>query len=96
MFFFKQAKSRDGTGAGLTGITSNYQVYQRWVRTTHERSIHLHAALDMADMSLCNELDHQHRDLRPSEVTKSELLSVVKALAAVDSFINTWKLPIGW
>ena len=33
--FMKHAKSRGGTGAGLTGITSNYQAYQRWVRTTH-------------------------------------------------------------
>ena len=60
--FMRLAKSRDGSGAGLVGLTQNYGAYQRWVRTTHERvnywrllqiwtiCIHnlLHATLDTA------------------------------------------------
>ena len=39
--FTKHAKSRSGAGengTGLSGNARNYNVYQRWVRTTHERS----------------------------------------------------------
>ena len=48
--FMRLAKSRDGSGAGLVGLTQNYGAYQRWVRTTHERVKYLQRTLDMVDM----------------------------------------------
>ena len=39
--FMKLAKSHGGSGgcgAGLTGILTNFNAYQRWVKTTHERA----------------------------------------------------------
>ena len=38
--FMKHAKSKGGAGgagAGLCGIVQNYNAYQRWTRTKHER-----------------------------------------------------------
>ena len=49
----KHAKSRSGAGGsdtGLSGIAGNYDAYQRWVRTTHERSKYVEVTLNMADM----------------------------------------------
>ena len=35
--FMKSAKSKGGTTAGIICLTQNYEAYQRWVRTSHER-----------------------------------------------------------
>lgn len=88
--FMKHAKSRGGAGgggAGLIGLLSNQEAYQRWVRTTHERSKYLHATLDMAGMAQGDEIGSRHRDLRPSEILKSES-NVMKTQDAIESFIN--------
>ena len=48
----KQSKSHGGaSGKGLSGITRNYEEYQRLVRTTHERAKYLAATLSLAGMS---------------------------------------------
>ena len=72
--FMKHAKSHGGaggSGAGLSEILSNYPSYQRWVRTTHERSNYLRATFDMADMWSGTDHGSSHRDLRPAEVKRS-------------------------
>ena len=51
--FMKHTKSHGGAGGcgtGLTGLVSNYNSYQRWVRTTHERAQFVDVTLSMADM----------------------------------------------
>lgn len=94
--FMRQAKSRGGAGGGsvgITGLLSNAQAYQRWVRTTHERSRYLQATLDMAGMSQSEEDGVKHRDLRPSEILNSEK-AVTKAMAAVRSFVNPFSAEV--
>ena len=50
--FMKQSKSNGGaSGAGITGIQRSYDAYQRWVRTTHERSKYLNATHALAGLS---------------------------------------------
>lgn len=92
--FMRNAKSKGGAaaaGAGLTGIASNYPAYQKWVRTTHQRTKYMQVTMDMAGMTKDSELDTQHRDLRPTEVTRSEK-SVARTLAAVESFTNPFEV----
>ena len=45
--FMKHAKSRGGSGgfSGISGISQNYSAYQRWVRSTHERTKYLECTL---------------------------------------------------
>ena len=60
--FMKQSKSHGGaSGKGLSGITRNYEAYQRWVWTTHERAKYLAATLSVADMA--NDSYTHHKDL---------------------------------
>ncbi|XP_070203645.1 uncharacterized protein [Littorina saxatilis] len=92
--FMRNAKSKGeaaAAGAGLTGIASNYPAYQKWVRTTHQRTKYMQVTMDMAGMTKDSELDTQHRDLRPTEVTRSEK-SVARTLAAVESFTNPFEV----
>ena len=73
--FMKHAKSRSGaggSGTGISGIAGNYDAYQRWVRTTHERSKYVEATLNMADMLANSESSTWHRDLRPAEIKKGD------------------------
>jgi hypothetical protein len=70
--FMRHAKSHGGAGtssAEISGLLTNYHAYQRWVRTTHARSLYVDATLDMV-----NKLDSgdgtKHRDVRPTEVKK--------------------------
>ena len=51
--FMRHAKSRGGpgtSGTGISGIATNFNAYQRWVRSCHERSKYAEATLNMADM----------------------------------------------
>jgi hypothetical protein len=67
--FMKHAKSHGGSGgcgAGLTGLVSNYDSYQRWVRTTHERAQFVDVTLSMADMLSGSDGSRKHKDLRPA------------------------------
>ena len=87
--FMRHAKSRGGaggTGAGVTGVLTNQDAYQRWVRTTHARSQYVNTTFSMADMLTPTD-GGKHRDARPAEILKSEKL-VSKAQDAVRSFLN--------
>ena len=71
----KHAKSHGGaggSGAGLTGLLTNYDSYQRWVRTTQERSKYRQATLSMADMLTGSETGFVHTDVRQSQILKGE------------------------
>jgi len=92
--FMRQAKSRGGAGGGgtgLTGILNNYDAYQRWVKTTHERSLYVEATLNMADMLDEDNMGKKHRDMRPAEIQKSEK-AVQKAKDAFESFNNPFSV----
>ncbi|KAL2091604.1 hypothetical protein ACEWY4_013867 [Coilia grayii] len=85
--FMRHAKSHGGTGEGLSGILTNYKAYQRRVRTTHLRSLYVDAALNMADMGNEGSDGNQHRDLRPTEIQRSDK-EVKKTKDAIKSFLN--------
>ena len=74
--FMKHAKSHNqasgGSGAGLFGLEGNYNAYQRWVRSASERSKMVGMTLSMADMVWGTEAGAHNRDLRPSEIKRSE------------------------
>ena len=68
--FMKHAKSHGGAGgcgAGLTGLVSNYNSYQRWVRTTHERAQFVDVTLSMADMLTESNGSRKHKDRSEEE-----------------------------
>ena len=83
--FMRHAKSRGSSGAGMTGLLTNQEAYQRWVRTTHARSQYANSMFNMADMQ--QSVSYEHRDLRPTEIARSQK-NTSKALDAVQSFIN--------
>ena len=88
--FMKEAKSHGGaSGAGITGIQRNYDAYQRWVRTRHERSKYLSATYALAGLSQ----DHHkmHKDLRKSNVKKSHTM-IDKTIDAINSFLNPFTI----
>ena len=92
--FMKHAKSRSGTGgsgSGVTGIARNYDAYQRWVRTTHERSKYVAATLNMADMLCDSESGSRHRDLRPVEIQRSDQ-EVSATIDAICGFMDPFSL----
>ena len=79
------AKSRGSSGCGITGILTNQEAYQRWVRTTHARSQFIKSMLNLADMQQSD--SHEHRDIRPTEIVRSQR-NTAKAIEAVQSFLN--------
>ena len=87
--FMQHAKSHSGT----SGLLTNYSAYQRWVRSTHARSLYVNAALSMANILSDGRTDAKHRDTRPVEIQRSED-NVKKAQQAVTSFINPFDLEI--
>lgn len=92
--FMKHAKSRGGVGSsgeGLSGILTNYPAYQRWIRTTHIRSLYLTATFSMAEMGDKSLEGKQHRDLRPTEVLKY-VLKVKKAKYSINNFMNQFNI----
>lgn len=92
--FMRHAKSHGGAGGnafGVSGILTNYDAYQRWVRTTHARSQYVNATLSMADMLSGTAAETKHHELRPAEMLKSEKL-VRKTIEAVESFLNPFEL----
>ncbi len=88
--FMKHAKSHGGSGgcgAGLTGILNNFNAYQRWVKTTHERAQYVDVTYAKVDMPSESQDGSQHKDLRRAEVQKSER-RVQNTMNAVLSFLN--------
>lgn len=93
--FMKSAKSRGGSGnhgAGLTGLENNLGNYQRWVRTTHERTRYVEATFSMADMMAESRMTMRHKDLRPTEIRKSEGI-VQKTMDAFLGFMDPFDIP---
>ena len=93
--FMKYAKSHGGAGgcgAGLTGLVNNYDAYQKWVRTTHERAHFVEATFSMVDMLSESNGNRKHKDLRPTEVTKSER-RVQRTIDAISGFMNPFDVP---
>ena len=86
--FMKSAKSRSGMGSGGTGltrITTNYNACQRWVRTLHQRTLYTNATFHMADMLTESNEEDKHKDMRPSEIRRSER-NVKSTIGAIESF----------
>ena len=79
--FMQHAKSHSGT----SGLLTNYSAYQRWVRSTHARSLYVNAALSMANILSDGRTDAKHRDTRPVEIQRSED-NVKKSTAGCDKF----------
>jgi hypothetical protein len=87
----KHSKSPGGGSAGLSGLLSNYDAYQRWVRAAHERVHFVKGALDMVDMLADDSDAKKHRDLRRIEIERSEA-NVVKVAEAIVGFINPFEM----
>lgn len=88
--FMKHAKSHGGSGgcgAGLTGLLSNFSAYQRWVKTTHERAQYVDVTRAKVGMESESHGRQQHKDLRQSEVKKSEK-RVQKTKSVIQNFLN--------
>lgn len=91
--FMRHAKSRSGAGAGgvgVAGIMNKYDAYQRWVRTTHARSLYVDATLTFANM-IDSSIGKKHRSLRHTEILKGEKL-VQKAKETICSFLNPFDI----
>ena len=92
--FMKFAKSRCGAGgAGLTGILENYGLYQRWIRTTSERSKYYQATLEMCGLtgSQDGSKHGKHHEESKSEVKQSEA-AVQRVLNAFEGFLNPFEV----
>ena len=76
-----------GTGAGLSGILKNLEAFQRWTRTTSERTKYYQTTLSLADMSTETCDRSSHKDLRKAETAKNEK-QFVKTIEAIKSFID--------
>lgn len=88
----RHAKSRSG-GVGVTGLLTNYNAYQRWVRTTHARSQYADVTFQMAGLKKEDSSKTKHRDLTDAEIRKSEK-TVQQALAAFRCFTNPFDVEI--
>jgi hypothetical protein len=89
--FIWHSKSHGGGSAYLSGLLSNYDAYQRWVRAFHERVQFVKGALAMLDMLADDSDAKKHRDLRRSEIERSEA-NVVKVAEAIVGFINPFEM----
>ena len=90
----RHTKASCGPGtaaAGITGITTNPEAYQRHIVITHERATYAEAALRMAGVIPEEEVDGKHKDLRPSAVKKSEgrVEGIIKAFG---SYTNPFEI----
>ena len=91
----KQSKSRVGngsSGAGLTGLQTNYGAYQRWTRSASERAKYLQATYSLADMVDDQYVGKEHRDNRNAEKRRSER-HVSNTAQAIESFNNPFVIP---
>ena len=91
--FMKHATPRGGggTGAGLSGILKNQEAFQRWTRTTSERTKYYQTALSLADMSTETCDGTSHKDLRKAETAKNEK-QFIKTIEAIKSFIDPFNV----
>ena len=73
--FIKHSKSHGdagGNSAGLSGILTNHDSYQRWVQTAHERSEFISMTFNMEDILSNPGEAGRNRVLRSSAIEKSE------------------------
>ena len=92
--FMKHAKSHEGPGscgAGLTGILTNFNAYQRWVKTTRERAQYVDVTYAIAGMKSDLQGGSKHKDLRKAEIKKSERC-VTKAISASSIPLKSLKI----
>jgi hypothetical protein len=90
----KHSKSHGGAGggsAGLSGLLSNYDANKKWMRAAHERVQFVKGALAMVDMLVDDSDVKKHRDLRKTEIERSEA-NVVKVAEAIVGFINPFEM----
>ena len=72
---------------GLSGITTNCNAYQGWVKTLQQRTLYATSTFHVFDrLTKSNEGD-KHKDLRPSEIRRSEKW-VQNATEAIKGFLN--------
>ena len=89
--FMKHSISHGGGSAGFSGLLSNYDAYQRWVRAAHEIVQFVKEALAMVDRLADDSDAKKHRDLRRTEIERSEA-NVVKVAEAIVGFINQFEM----
>ena len=92
--FMKHSKSHQGAGgssAGLSGITTNYNAYQRWVRTAHERTKFTEETFRRVGIIPTSDKACSHKDLRPREIANSES-NVRKTINAIQSFADPFSI----
>jgi hypothetical protein len=87
----KHSISHGGGSAGFSGLLSNYDTYQRWVQAAHEIVQFVKGALAMVDMLADDSDAKTHRDLRRTEIERSEA-NVVKVADAIVGFINPFEM----
>ena len=56
-----------GSSAGPSDILANFNAYQIWVRTAHERTKYVECTRRMAEMIPDQNKDQIHKDVRPSQ-----------------------------
>ena len=86
----RQSKSRGGlggSGTGLSGLENNQNAYQRWVRSLHQRTKYVDAALAMAGMTTDTSNTQYHRETRKHEIDKSEKRTR-ETMVGITSFLN--------
>ena len=92
--FMKHSKSHQsagGSSAGLSGITTNYNAYQRWVRTAHERTKFTEETFEMVGIIPNSDKACSHKDLRQTEITNSEA-NVRKTISVIQSFVDPFSI----
>ena len=93
--FMRQSKSRGGmggSGTGLSGLENNQNEYQRWVRSLHQRTKYVDAALAMAGMATDTSNTQYRRETRKHEIDKSEKRTR-ETMVAITSFLNPFEIP---
>ena len=71
-----------GTSApGVSGLLTNYQTYQRWVRTTHARSLYLEATFSLANKA---HITHAYRFFCSKYFRFSYFQMKLKQLAGIE------------
>lgn len=67
----------------MSSLMQVLEAYRRWARTAHERSRYVDVTLQMADVTDSEAgRTNKHRDVRPSQIRKSES-AVVKVINSV-------------
>lgn len=74
---------------GIVGFSRNHSAYYRWCMTRHARASYQQAAMARVDMD--SQECTTHKDLRPSQITRSEE-DTCKVTRAIENFINPFEV----